>query len=491
MNSLLKLQNGTDIRGIAYENEKFDVNLTESNIRAIAKGIFGYLSKNIKSEKYKIAIGRDSRITGEKIKNILIEEFTNLGADILDADLATTPAMFMTTIWENYNCDCGIMITASHLPYYNNGFKLFWKGLGAAEKQDITDILKLAEELYNNEKKAEKLGEVTKVNLIDDYSKHLVSIIQKETGLERPFNQMKIIVDAGNGAGGFFAKKVLEVLGADASGSQFLEPDGMFPNHAPNPENKEAMEAISSAVLKNKADIGIIFDTDVDRAGIVTDDGAEINRNSLIAMISAIVLREYPNSVIVTDSITSDGLSKFISEKGGIHHRFKRGYKNVINEAKRINAEDNLQSYLAIETSGHGALKENYFLDDGTYLIAKLLIEVSKLRQEGKKLQSIIEDLEKPFASKEYRIKIKEEDFKTYGAEVLKKFEEFAKEMSWQIVNPNYEGVKANFEGGWILARMSLHEPLIATNIEVNDNILDSVENKFFEFIKEQNGLEF
>lgn len=491
MNSLLKLQNGTDIRGVAYENEKFEVNLTDKNIEAIARGIFEWLSKNLKSDKYKIAIGRDSRITGEKIKNILIEQFTKLGCDILDADLATTPAMFMTTIWEEYNSDCGIMITASHLPYYNNGLKLFWKGSGAAEKKDITDILESAGNLYDEEAKSKSIGSVVKVDLIEDYSKHLVKIIQKETGLDKPFEDMKIIVDSGNGAGGFFAPKVLEVLGADIEGSQFLEPDGMFPNHAPNPENKQAMEAISSAVLKNKADIGIIFDTDVDRAGIVTDDGEEINRNSLIAMISAIVLRENPNSVIVTDSITSDGLTKFIKAKGGIHHRFKRGYKNVINEAKRINAEEDIKSYLAIETSGHGALEGNYFLDDGTYLIAKLLIEVSKLRKKGKKLQSIIEDLEKPFASEEYRIKIKEEDYKTYGSEVLKKFEEFAKKMSWQIASPNYEGVKANFEGGWILTRMSLHEPLIATNIEVNDDILDRVEKLFFKFIKEQNGLEF
>lgn len=266
----------------------------------------------------------------------------------------------------------------------------------------------------------------------------------------------------------------------------------MFPNHEPNPENKEAMHAISSAVLNHKADLGIIFDTDVDRAAIVTDDGMEINRNSLIAMISAIVLREHPGSVIVTDSITSDGLAEFIEKHGGIHRRFMRGYKNVINESVRINAEEEHKSYLAIETSGHAALEENYFLDDGTYLIAKLLVEAAKLNQEGKKSQSIITDLKHPHESVEYRIKIKEEDFKTYGNEILEKFKDFAKAQGWQLVSPNFEGVKVSFPSGWLLIRMSLHEPVMPVNIETDvPDLMAQIVQRLKDFVKEQHGLEF
>ena len=178
-------------------------------------------------------------------------------------------------------------------------------------------------------------------------------------------------MDAGNGAGGFFADKVLEVLGADTNGSQFLDPDGTFPNHIPNPEDKEAMESICDAVIKKNADLGIIFDTDVDRAAVVDRFGRDINRNRIIALISAIVLGERKGATIVTDSITSEGLKKFIEEDlGGVHHRFKRGYKNVINEAIRLN-EEGTYTPVAIETSGHCALMENYFLDDGAYLIAR------------------------------------------------------------------------------------------------------------------------
>ena len=132
-----------------------------------------------------------------------------------------------------------------------------------------------------------------------------------------------------------------------------MDPDGSFPNHIPNPENAEAMASIRKAVLENKADLGIIFDTDVDRAGAVDKNGNEINRNPIIALMAAIVLQDHPGTTIVTDSITSDELKVFIEDKlGGRHHRFKRGYRNVINESIRLN-EEGEESWLAIETSGH------------------------------------------------------------------------------------------------------------------------------------------
>ncbi|MDO4711935.1 MAG: phosphomannomutase/phosphoglucomutase [Peptostreptococcaceae bacterium] len=492
--SLPGLQNGTDIRGIALENDVRPVNMTNDDIRAIAGGILRWLMSrsNNKTNTLRIAIGMDSRVTGPKIKELLMEEFSRHCVSIVDCGLATTPAIFMTTIWEEYSCNCGIMITASHLPYYYNGLKIFTSA-GATERSDIREILTFASECYDSIEETEGRGQVRTMELLEDYSNHLVRNIIKATGMSKPLEGMRVIVDAGNGSGGFFASKVLATLGADTTGSRFLDPDGMFPNHEPNPENKEAMESISSAVLKHHADLGIIFDTDVDRAAIVTDDGMEVNRNSLIALISDIVLREHPGSVIVTDSITSDGLTEFIHRRGGIHHRFKRGYKNVINEAKRINAEGERISCLAIETSGHAALAENHFLDDGTYLIAKLLIEASRLHQEGKKLQSLIQDLKRPQESVEYRIGIVEPDFKAYGEGVLERFRTFAQSQNgWDIVSPNFEGVKVNVPSGWILMRMSLHEPVMPVNIELeNGDLLGEVIDKLKDFVKEQHGLDF
>jgi phosphomannomutase len=145
--------------------------------------------------------------------------------------------------------------------------------------------------------------------------------LQHPENHDKPLAGMHILVDAGNGAGGFFATQVLEPLGADISGSQFLEPDGSFPNHIPNPEDPEAMAATIAAVQENGADIGIVFDTDVDRSGLVDRNGMAINKNKLIALMSAVTLRKFPGSTIVTDSVTSTGLTKFIEGLGGQHFR--------------------------------------------------------------------------------------------------------------------------------------------------------------------------
>ena len=268
---------------------------------------------------------------------------------------------------------------------------------------------------------------------------------------EKPLAGMRIAVDAGNGSGGFFATKVLAPLGADTTGSRYLEPNGMFPNHIPNPENREAMTAISRAVLESHADLGLIFDTDVDRMSAVLPTGEEISRNALIAMMAAILAPEYPKSTIVTDSITSDELTDFLENELHLrHHRFKRGYKNVINECMRLNEEGTV-SPLAIETSGHGALSENYYLDDGAYLAVKLLIAAAQAKRE----------------SREYRLKIQgEEDAKDYAANVLAAFAQRAKENGIKLAEPSYEGVRLVFPDGWALLRMSLHDPNMPLNIE-------------------------
>ena len=307
------------------------------------------------------------------------------------------------------------------------------------------------------------------------YANQLVQTIREAVNhpehFERPLQGLKIVVDAGNGAGGFYAAKVLEPLGADTTGSQFLDPDGNFPNHIPNPENADAMAAIRTAVLGNQADFGIIFDTDVDRSAAVDAEGNELNRNRLIALMAAIVLKEHPGSAIVTDSITSDGLTTFIEQHcQGVHHRFKRGYKNVINEAVRLN-ETGQESWLAIETSGHGAMKENYFLDDGAYLISKVLIELARAHLAGQTLTDLIANLKEPIESQELRLKIQVPDFKAYGQQVIDDLAVFAAaQPGWSLVPKNHEGVRIVCRSpetqGWFLLRLSLHDPVLPLNIE-------------------------
>lgn len=498
MEKMNQLQNGTDIRGIAIENADNKITLTSEAVRLIGCGFVNLLKQkeNNGEKSLKVAVGMDSRLSGPELKSSLVESLINQGCDVYDCGMSTTPAMFMTTLPEGYECDGAVMITASHLPYYYNGLKFFTKE-GGCEKEDITEILNYAS-MADLALSVDK-GNLLKVNFIEKYSNILVNMIiesvKSEKNYNKPLEGLKIIIDAGNGAGGFFADKVLKVLGADVTGSQFIEPDGRFPNHIPNPEVKEAMESIKNAVLSNHADLGIIFDADVDRVAIVDSNGTEINRNSLIAVISAIVLEEHPKSTIVTDSVTSSGLGEFISKLGGVHHRFKRGYRNVINEAKRLNAESE-ESYLAIETSGHAALKENYFLDDGAYLAAKILIKMAKLNNEGRDIQSLIKDLKSPEESIEIRFRIKREDFREYGAVVLSELEEYVASMDgWSTAPKNYEGLKVvcskESGDGWFLMRQSLHEPVLVLNVESDSKGgIDIISQKLNVFLNKFSSLE-
>ncbi len=470
----LDLRNGTDVRGVASDTvENEPITLTEEAVENIAKAFCVWLISRTGKTTVTVAVGYDSRISAQALCDAAVRGITSTGHTAIVTGLSTTPSMFALLNDENRNaaqvCHGSIMITASHLPANRNGLKFFFKN-GSLDSADIKEMLQLAPTYRFAEPMIP--GGSKEAPYLDEYAATLVKMVREGTGEETPLAGKRIIVDAGNGAGGFFAEKVLAPLGADTQGSQFLEPDGTFPNHIPNPENKEAMRSVCQAVKDANADFGIIFDTDVDRAGAVDKDGKEINRNRLIALISAILLAEQPGT-IVTDSVTSDGLTEFIESRGGKHHRFKRGYKNVINEAIRLN-ERKEYTPLAIETSGHAALKENYFLDDGAYLITRLLIALAKANKEGKDLTDLIADLKQPSEEVELRPHfINGCDFKTLGVKLLKDLEAYASKQYYLTpAANNYEGCRINYDArhgdGWSLARMSLHEPILPINAESN-----------------------
>lgn len=472
---ILKLQNGSDVRGVALEGvEGEHINLTNEIAYRIGGAFVEWLSSKLKkpATQLKIGVGRDSRVSGPALLDALSCGIVNEGATVVNCNMATTPAMFMSIVFEQTKFDGSAMITASHLPFNRNGIK-FFNADGGLEHEDITDILNIAAK--TDAKTAETqlakgFKKSDECDLISLYAEYLKNKIKEGIGKgEKPLSKLHIVVDSGNGASGFFVDKILAPLGADVSGSQFLEPDGMFPNHIPNPENKAAMEAIRNAVLNNKADLGLIFDTDVDRMSAVLSDGSEVNRDSIIAMISAILAPEYPGSTIITDSVTSDRLTYFLEDVLGLKHLcYMRGYKNVINKQKELNASG-VVAPLAMETSGHGALKDNFFLDDGAFLAVKLVIALAKAAAEGKKLDSLIEKLPPLVEENEFRFKISGEDFKEYGNIVLKEFKSRAEAAGYSIPQ-SYEGVRLSFKGeevqGWILLRLSLHDPVMPLNIE-------------------------
>lgn len=465
-----KLQNGSDIRGVAIQTEDWpEPNLTKETAGRIAGAYIYWLSKKVNKNPVmlKVCVGQDSRISGDMLKEGVLEAISLWGAEGYDAGLSTTPAMFMATVMPQFEFDGAIMITASHLPYERNGFK-FFTAEGGTEKEDIAEILRLASR-YNFIGGVYDERETNVTMMYAAYLRQMISAGLKD--VPGYLKGMHIVVDAGNGAAGFFAKDVLEKMGADISGSLYLEPDGTFPNHPANPENAEAMAAICKAVKDNNADLGIIFDTDGDRSAAVGPGGVPIARNEIVALAAALAAEDYPGGTVVTDSVTSNELHEFLEGKLGLKHlRYKRGYRNVINKAKELNAAGE-QAFLAIETSGHAAYSDNYYLDDGAFLAVQIVINAAKLKAQGRDITALLEGLGSPSESKEVRLKIKAEDFKKYGSGVLEDFGKWAEYSNkLEVVEPNYEGVRVNYDldgsKGWFLLRMSLHDPVMALNVE-------------------------
>lgn len=465
----MKLKSGSDVRGVAVGDQAA---LTPHVAQCLGMAFARFAAQKTGKPvtQVTIAVGRDSRISGPALLKAAAEGISRAGAAVLDFGMCTTPAMYMSIITPAFAPDGAIMVTASHHPWDKNGLKFFLQE-GGLEGEDVAALLRAAEALSPEDMPFS--GTITEKAFLPTYMEQLSQRIRTglDTDMAKPLLGLHVVVDAGNGAGGFYAA-MLENLGAWVEGSQFLEPDGRFPNHIPNPENAEAMASLREAVLANGADLGVIFDADCDRAAIVDADGREINRNRLIALISAILLDERPGQTIVTDSVTSSGLKAFINDWGGEHYRYKRGYRNVIDEAIRLNREG-IECPLAIETSGHAALKENHFLDDGMYLVTVLIVRAMKLKQDGKTLGSLIADLKEPVESAEIRLTITAEDFREAGRAAIGQVLEYANAAEhWHIAPDNREGVRISFDleggmdNGWFLLRLSVHDPVLPLNVE-------------------------
>ena len=468
----MHLKSGTDVRGTAVKTDEKEIQLTDETVKKICTAFCTWYREKYKTEDIVIAVGHDCRISSPRISRAAMEAFCACGCKVYDCALASTPSMFMCIV-EKEDVNASLEITASHHPFDRNGLKFFTPSCGL-EGADITEILKIAMNVTVPEANGRKPVELC---FMDEYCDILrKKIIEEADNGEKPLSGLHIVVDAGNGVGGFYANEVLAPLGADISGSQFLEPDGNFPNHIPNPENKTAIDSASKMVTESSADFGLIFDTDVDRMGCIGPAGEEINRNSLVALAAAIVIESNPGTTVVTDSLTSDGLRDFIENTlGGKQLRYKRGYKNVIDKSIELN-NNGIDSALAIETSGHAALKENYFLDDGAYL--------AKLKKQGKTVSDLTSQLKMPAESVEVRIPIMLEDFKEYGEKVIADLTEYAStQAGWEIEKENYEGTRINIPGGWFLLRLSVHDPILPLNIENDEpGVCEKIAEKLHSF---------
>ena len=459
----LKLRSGSEIRGPEHL-------LTDERVEKLGYAFACWLAerKGVAPDALKLAVGRDPRPSGARVKAAFIRGVTAADSDVLDCGICASPALFRTTFAGDRRVDGAAMVTTGAAFPELNGLR-FITDRGGLQSDDTAQILLRASAVEVPERL------VVRYDAEGKYYAALrdAAAIWLEDDALKPLLGMRVAVDARSGVGARYARFLRE-LGAETDGSLLPDADSAG-EYIGNPDDPAALEAVARAVLASKADLGVIFDAGGDRAAIVDSDGRALAQNRLIALVAAMLLDSRPGSTFVTDSVTSSGLSAFIAEWGGVHYRFKRGYRNVIDEAVRLN-EEGIDCPLAIETSGHAAFRENGFLDDGVYLVTRIVCEALNRKREGQSLFALIDDLQEPVESVEIRLPILErEDWEP---------EEEAQEIveillshtldhpEWQMAPDSREGVRITFnlDGGvnnaWFQLRMSVHDPVMVLNAE-------------------------
>ena len=440
----LKLRSGSDVRSREEA-------LTDEICERIGYAFACMLAERLKTtpDRLAIAVGRDARPSGRRIKAALVRGITAADSDVIDSGACATPALFSQVVRPSaeHPAHGAVMVTGGDTPLSLNGFK-FLTVQGGLKEADVALMLRMASACEVPERL------VARADLMDSYRQFLLkdaARLLKDDAL-KPLLGLYVAIDDASLGGGFFAS-LMEDMGADIE----RVPD-------------ERMEA---EVPKLGVDLGISFDEDSVRAWIYDPQGRSIDGNRLIALIAAMLLEQKPGLTIVTDSVTSTGLSAFIAEWGGVHYRFKRGYRNVINEAIRLNDEA-IDCPLAIETTGHAAFRDNAFLDDGIYLALRVCCEALDCKREGKTVFDPLKDLSEPVETMALRLNIlDEEDPAASSQEVVEVIlSHTLVNPEWQMAPDSREGVRITFnlDGGvnnaWFQLRMSVHDPIMALAAE-------------------------
>ncbi len=457
-----KLRSGSEVRGP-------EAMLTDARVEKLGYAFACWLAKREGKtpDALRLAVGRDDRPSGERILAALTGGITAADSDVLDCGLCAAPAVFATICPGPEPVHGAVMVTASSANAELNGF-MFATAQGGLKAEEVAEVLELAA----RSEVPERLVVPFDANSAYFDSLRRVAARYLEDDALKPLLGMRVVVDA-RGSFGSACREFLDALGVDTEGSLTGAEDGAC--HITAPEDPATLEALSRAVPASRADMGVVFSADGSRAAIVDQDGRAVTGNRLIALIAAMLLDERAGATFVTDSVTSSGLSAFIAEWGGIHYRFKRGYRHVIDEAVRLNSEG-IDCPLAIETSGHAAFRENGFLSDGMYLATRVICEALNRKREGLNLFSLIDDLKEPVESVEIRLPIL--DYQDWEPE------EEAQEIveiilshtlehpEWQPSPDNREGVRITFNldgdvnNAWFQLRMSVHDPMMVLNAE-------------------------
>lgn len=416
-----------DIRGIA------DVDLNDQAVELIGKA-YGSLMKRRGHKK--VSVGRDVRLTSERIQNALTKGITSTGIDVVQIGQVTTPITYFSIV--ELETDGSVMITGSHNPIEYNGLKMN-EGLMSIYGDDIQTLLKMIQ----GEDFEQGSGEITTEDVVPAYK----DMLRERIKLQKTF---KIIIDAGNGTAGPIAPGLLEEMGNDVE-CMYCEPDGNFPNHLPDPTVLEYIQDLRDRVVEVGADFGLGYDGDSDRVGVVDNTGRIIFADQIIALLARDVLSRNPGSEIIFDVKCSKMLPEEIEKAGGKPVMYKTGHSLIKAQMKETG------SPFAGEMSGHIFFKDGYFgFDDGIYVSFRL---VQYLSTQDKSLAELVDELAQYPSTPEIRIGCPDED----KFEVVEKLTaEFKKEYE---VN-DIDGARVEFGDGWGLVRVSNTTPLLVLRFE-------------------------
>lgn len=426
-----------DIRGI------WGKDLTSEVVQAIGKAFAVYLKRDTDKKRPKITIGRDVRHSSPEICKNLVDNLTSSGIDVIDIGICPTPLQYFSLFI--LPVDGGIMITGSHNPPEFNGLKLSvgHDTIYGSEIREIKHIIEDGETTSNG-------GMLDRYNIIQPYIGYIKSQYK-----HLRFNGIRVVVDAGNGTAGLVIPELLRDLGCEVI-ELYCEPDGNFPNHHPDPVILENLNDLISTVKQRKAHLGIGYDGDADRIGVVDEQGEVVWGDKLMILFARDILRKHPGAVIIGEVKCSQTLYDDIKVHGGRPIMWKTGHSLIKSKMKETGA------LLAGEMSGHIFFADSYFgYDDALYASVRLL-EVVLRAGSPYALSALLSDISKTVTTPEIRKECPDEiKFK-----VIEKLHDAFK--GYHVVD--VDGVRIIFEKGWGLVRASNTQPALVLRFEASDD---------------------
>ena len=447
MNIPAEIFKAYDIRGIV------DDTITDDITFKIGQAIG---SEIIAAGKHTIVIGRDGRLSGPRLTTALADGLRASGVSVTDIGVAPSPVVYFSAY--QLNISSCVAITGSHNPPNYNGFKIVVDGTTLSSER----IQDLYQRILNNDFSAGS-GSYSEVAVIDDYVNRVVSDIK----LARP---MKIVIDCGNGVGGATAPQLFRALGCDVI-DLYSEVDGTFPNHHPDPAKLENLTDLIEAVQTHDAEIGLAFDGDADRLGVVTPKGEVIWPDRQMILFARDILSRNPGTEIIYDVKCSRTLASEIEAAGGKATMWRTGHSFIKAKLKETGAA------IAGEMSGHIFFKERWFgFDDGVYAGARLLELLAKMHETP---QAIFDALPNTVNTPELQIQMD-----NFG-EHYKFMEELVQNADFpnQTVS-TFDGLRVDFDNGFGLIRPSNTTPVLVLRFEGETQAnLESIQNQFRELI--------